>query len=117
MTEKIIKMNTKKFVVSTETSIETAYRHFCKAKTDDSLDIMFEGAEKQLANLDCAGEERNRVFHNIYIAFGRRQEDIDGESKSTEYKALRTVDKSLANNKNLSTEELLGEALRAMENK
>ncbi|MBE8570480.1 hypothetical protein IQR33_12705, partial [Vibrio sp. OPT46] len=46
-------MNKKKFVVSTETSIDTAYRHFCKAKTDDSLDIMFEGAEKQLANLDC----------------------------------------------------------------
>lgn len=108
-------MKREKFKVTIDTSIDDIYKHFCKSNNDESLDRMYEGVCKQIASLDCEEHERNILSIDCYIAYGRRQENFDGHSKSPTVTADRIVRQSIKDNKNQSPESLFGAALRQLE--
>ena len=109
------KQNIQKFVLSTKSTVAEIYHHFCKARDDERLDMMYEGVKKKLKALDCPEREKTILSNDIYIAYGKRQEDFDGLGKSQE--ALTTV--RIANmqkeHPELSPEDMLRQALQSLE--
>ncbi|MFA0038637.1 MULTISPECIES: hypothetical protein [Vibrio] len=104
-----------RFELTIESTISEIYGHFTKANSDQSLDRMFAGLQKKLSQINCSVSERECTFTNIYIAYGRRQEDFDGKEKTCHSFSTRRVDSIMKTHSTLSPEDLLGEALRALE--
>ncbi|MDK9789865.1 hypothetical protein [Vibrio sp. D431a] len=103
-----------KFKISLDTGLKDYYNHFKKAKDDDTLDIMYEGLNKQLAATDWDESTKNRVSNDIYIAYGKRQEDFDGiggDSMNVQSKRVEAIEKE---SPSMSAEDKLGAALRAL---
>ncbi|CAH7132562.1 conserved hypothetical protein [Vibrio chagasii] len=110
-----MKQEVHRFELTIESTISEIYGHFTKANSDQNLDRMFEGLQKKLSKINCSVRERECTFTNVYIAYGRRQEDFDGIKKTCHSFSTRRVDSIIKNHSNLSPENLLGEALRALE--
>ncbi|CDT35417.1 MULTISPECIES: hypothetical protein [Vibrio] len=110
-----MKKEINKFELSTNRTITEIHQHFIKANNDQSLNTMFDGLQKKLGKIDCSEKERVFLFNNIYIAYGRRQEDFDGRGKTFESHSSSRIESIMKNQSNLSPEDLLGEALRALE--
>lgn len=110
-----MKQEVHKFELAINSTISEIYGHFTKANSDQSLDRMFEGLQKRLSKINGSERERECTFTNIYIAYGRRQEDFDGKEKTGHSFSTRRVDSIMKTHPNLSPEDLLGEALRSLE--
>lgn len=109
-----MKQKIQKFVLSTKSTVAEIYQHFCKAKDDDRLDIMYEGLKKKLKVLECSESEKTVLSNNIYIAYGKRQEFFDGVGKSPEsYTAVRVANLH-KEHPEMSPEDMLRQALQAL---
>ncbi len=110
-----MKLGVHRFELTIKSTISEIYGHFTKANSDQSLDRMFEGLQKRLSQINCSVRERKCTFTNIYIAYGRRQEDFDSKEKTYHSFSTRRIDNIMKTRSTLSPEDLLGEALRALE--
>lgn len=54
------------------------YTKFCRAKSEDTLDLMNERASGQVSNLPYSEEVKNWISTDIYFAYSKRQEELDG---------------------------------------
>lgn len=113
MKEKSIKSNGK-FILSKEHKISDFYTHFKKAKDDNTLDIMFEGLNKQLSLKDWDSSLKKIMDNNIYIAYGNRQEDFDGVGSDSQNVAAKKVEAIEKTTPNLTPEEKLSAALKGL---
>ncbi|MEZ8822138.1 hypothetical protein AB4562_25255 [Vibrio sp. 10N.222.54.A1] len=103
-----------RFELSINSTISEVYSHFTKANSDQILDRMFEGLQKKLRKINCSEREKECTFINVYIAYGKRQEDFDGKGKACEILSTRRIESIIKTHSNLSPENLLGEALRSL---
>ena len=101
--------------LSISSTISEVYDHFTKANSDKSLDRMFEGLQKKLKMINCSVTDRERTLINVYIAYGRRQEDFDRKASSSEIFSNRRIESIMKAHSKLSPEEQLGEVLRSLE--
>ncbi|MEZ9799621.1 hypothetical protein AB4279_21760 [Vibrio cyclitrophicus] len=110
-----MKQEVHKFELSKNSTISEIYSHFTKANSDQSLDRMFEGLQKKLNKINCSARERQCTFTNVYIAYGKRQEDFDGKRKTCTSFFIRRIESIMNTHANLSPEDRLGKALRSLE--
>lgn len=110
-----MKQEVHRFELSINSTISEVYGHFTKANSDQILDRMFEGLQKKLRKINCSVREKECTFINVYIAYGRRQEDFDGKGKTCKSFSTRRIESIMNTHSNLSPEDLLGEALRSLD--
>lgn len=103
-----------KFTLSKDHKISDFYVHFKKAKDDNTLDIMFQGMKKQLSVMDCEESLKSKIFNDIYIAYGNRQEDFDGAGAQSHTIADHVVKSIERKVPDLSPEEKLSAALKGL---
>lgn len=110
-----MKQEVHRFELSINSTISEVYCHFTKANNDQSLDRMFEGLQKKLRKVSCSVRERECTSINVYIAYGRRQEDFDDKGKTCKSFSTKRIESIMNTHSSLSPEELLGEALRSLD--
>ncbi len=116
----------------TDFSVDGYYREFKNAVSDESLDLMYEQRERVLkqigtmpktetlkvggynrAGYGLSSDQQKKALTNLWMAYGNRQNDFDdNDLKVTEKRVQVQIKKD--SGRNLTPEEQLSQALRAM---
>ncbi|EGR2227551.1 hypothetical protein QX249_13030 [Vibrio parahaemolyticus] len=116
----------------TDFSVSSYYKELIKALNDESLDRMYEQRERILNEVGMlptnevkkvgtflrygyglSSAEVSAAKMNLWSAYGDRQEDFDSNSIDVTQQRLKSLDANTSN-ENLSPEERLSKALKAM---
>ncbi|ELP5901884.1 hypothetical protein QTV49_003885 [Vibrio vulnificus] len=116
----------------TDFSVSSYYKELIKALNDESLDRMYAQRERILNEIGMlstkevkmvgtflrygyglSGTEVSDAKMNLWRAYGDRQEDFDSNSVDVTQQRLKSLEVSISN-ENLSPEERLSKALKAM---